>query len=74
MADRDPVPLPAEVRAKLAELELELSEGEFLNLLLAGPVRSIPPPAERTDRSRLCAVVRSSCPHCGGGAERMRRR
>ncbi|XP_071346703.1 disco-interacting protein 2 homolog C isoform X7 [Trachinotus anak] len=27
MADRDPVPLPAEVRAKLAELELELSEG-----------------------------------------------
>lgn len=28
MADRDPVPLPAEVRAKLAELELELSEGE----------------------------------------------
>ncbi len=31
MADRDPVPLPAEVRAKLAELELELSEGEYLN-------------------------------------------
>lgn len=30
MADRDPVPLPAEVRAKLAELELELSEGEYL--------------------------------------------
>lgn len=29
MADRDPVPLPAEVRAKLAELELELSEGEY---------------------------------------------
>lgn len=28
MADRDAVPLPAEVRAKLAELELELSEGE----------------------------------------------
>lgn len=28
MADRDPVPLPVEVRAKLAELELELSEGE----------------------------------------------
>ncbi|KAK5860430.1 hypothetical protein PBY51_021907 [Eleginops maclovinus] len=28
MADRDPVPLPAEVRARLAELELELSEGE----------------------------------------------
>lgn len=31
MADRDPVPLPAEVRAKLAELELELSEGEYLD-------------------------------------------
>ncbi|XP_071346698.1 disco-interacting protein 2 homolog C isoform X2 [Trachinotus anak] len=29
MADRDPVPLPAEVRAKLAELELELSEGDI---------------------------------------------
>lgn len=29
MADRDPVPLPPEVRAKLAELELELSEGEY---------------------------------------------
>lgn len=28
MADRNAVPLPAEVRAKLAELELELSEGE----------------------------------------------
>lgn len=28
MADRDPASLPAEVRAKLAELELELSEGE----------------------------------------------
>ncbi|CAF92626.1 unnamed protein product, partial [Tetraodon nigroviridis] len=27
MADRDPASLPAEVRAKLAELELELSEG-----------------------------------------------
>jgi len=32
MADRDPVPLTAEVRARLAELELELSEGESLNL------------------------------------------
>lgn len=31
MADRDPVPLPAEVRAKLAELELELSEGEYFS-------------------------------------------
>lgn len=30
MADRDSVSLPAEVRAKLAELELELSEGEYL--------------------------------------------
>ncbi|XP_031146868.1 disco-interacting protein 2 homolog C isoform X1 [Sander lucioperca] len=29
MADRDPVPLPAEVRARLAELELELSEGDI---------------------------------------------
>ncbi|XP_034470067.1 disco-interacting protein 2 homolog C isoform X3 [Hippoglossus hippoglossus] len=29
MADREPVPLPAEVRAKLAELELELSEGDI---------------------------------------------
>ncbi|XP_075900567.1 disco-interacting protein 2 homolog C isoform X2 [Nelusetta ayraudi] len=29
MADRDAVPLPAEVRAKLAELELELSEGDI---------------------------------------------
>lgn len=29
MADRDPASLPAEVRAKLAELELELSEGEY---------------------------------------------
>ncbi|XP_058480227.1 disco-interacting protein 2 homolog C isoform X2 [Solea solea] len=29
MADRDPAPLPAEVRAKLAELELELSEGDI---------------------------------------------
>ncbi|KAM9844670.1 disco-interacting protein 2 homolog C [Aulostomus maculatus] len=29
MADRDPVPIPAEVRAKLAELELELSEGDI---------------------------------------------
>ncbi|XP_076003356.1 disco-interacting protein 2 homolog C-like, partial [Genypterus blacodes] len=29
MADRDPVPLPPEVRAKLAELELELSEGDI---------------------------------------------
>ncbi|XP_068196060.1 disco-interacting protein 2 homolog C isoform X2 [Antennarius striatus] len=29
MADRDPGPLPAEVRAKLAELELELSEGDI---------------------------------------------
>ncbi|XP_068605164.1 disco-interacting protein 2 homolog C [Brachionichthys hirsutus] len=29
MADRNPVPLPAEVRAKLAELELELSEGDI---------------------------------------------
>lgn len=29
MAERDPASLPAEVRAKLAELELELSEGEF---------------------------------------------
>ncbi|XP_008296076.1 disco-interacting protein 2 homolog C-like [Stegastes partitus] len=29
MADRDPVPLPAEVRTKLAELELELSEGDI---------------------------------------------
>ncbi|XP_028328199.1 disco-interacting protein 2 homolog C isoform X2 [Gouania willdenowi] len=29
MADRDPVPLPLEVRAKLAELELELSEGDI---------------------------------------------
>lgn len=33
MADRDPVPLPAEVRAKLAELELELSEGEYLGFI-----------------------------------------
>ena len=30
MADRDPGPLPGEVRARLAELELELSEGEYL--------------------------------------------
>ncbi|XP_060940153.1 disco-interacting protein 2 homolog C-like [Limanda limanda] len=29
MADREPVPLPAEMRAKLAELELELSEGDI---------------------------------------------
>ncbi|XP_034559173.1 disco-interacting protein 2 homolog C isoform X1 [Notolabrus celidotus] len=29
MADRDPVPLPTEVRARLAELELELSEGDI---------------------------------------------
>ncbi|KAM7379786.1 hypothetical protein PAMP_005312 [Pampus punctatissimus] len=29
MADRDPAPIPAEVRAKLAELELELSEGDI---------------------------------------------
>ncbi|KAM6919080.1 disco-interacting protein 2 homolog C isoform 1-T1 [Xenentodon cancila] len=29
MADREPVPLPAEVRTKLAELELELSEGDI---------------------------------------------
>ncbi|KAM8849126.1 disco-interacting protein 2 homolog C isoform 2-T2 [Spinachia spinachia] len=29
MADRDPVPLTAEVRARLAELELELSEGDI---------------------------------------------
>ncbi|XP_026168937.1 disco-interacting protein 2 homolog C isoform X2 [Mastacembelus armatus] len=29
MADRDPVQLPAEVRARLAELELELSEGDI---------------------------------------------
>lgn len=29
MADRDPVPVTAEVRARLAELELELSEGEY---------------------------------------------
>ncbi|KAM4604634.1 disco-interacting protein 2 homolog C isoform 2-T2 [Polymixia lowei] len=29
MADRDPVPFPLEVRARLAELELELSEGDI---------------------------------------------
>ncbi|XP_077955775.1 disco-interacting protein 2 homolog C isoform X2 [Gasterosteus aculeatus] len=29
MADRDPVPVTAEVRARLAELELELSEGDI---------------------------------------------
>ncbi|XP_062260778.1 disco-interacting protein 2 homolog C isoform X2 [Platichthys flesus] len=29
MADREPVPFPAEMRAKLAELELELSEGDI---------------------------------------------
>ncbi|XP_072297869.1 disco-interacting protein 2 homolog C isoform X2 [Eucyclogobius newberryi] len=29
MADRDTAPLPAEVRARLAELELELSEGDI---------------------------------------------
>lgn len=28
MADRDALPLPLEVRARLAELELELSEGK----------------------------------------------
>lgn len=29
MADRETIPLPLEVRARLAELELELSEGKF---------------------------------------------
>lgn len=38
MADRDPASLPAEVRAKLAELELELSEGESV----ASPALSLP--------------------------------
>lgn len=46
MADRDPVSLPAEVRAKLAELELELSEGEYFNfpceLGCFGPAVSLP--------------------------------
>lgn len=46
MADRDPVSLPAEVRAKLAELELELSEGEYLDfsaqLACFGPALSLP--------------------------------
>ena len=55
MADRDPVSLPAEVRAKLAELELELSEGEYLNFT-AELARSL---------------ARSLCPGsvaaCGGG-------
>lgn len=32
MADRDLVPLPLEIRARLAELELELSEGTWLLL------------------------------------------
>lgn len=47
MADRDPVSLPAEVRAKLAELELELSEGEYLNFtaeLARSLARSAPAP------------------------------
>lgn len=46
MADRDPVSLPAEVRAKLAELELELSEGEYLDftaeLACFAPAVSLP--------------------------------
>lgn len=35
MADRDTLPLPLEVRDRLAELELELSEGkQYLNVPL----------------------------------------
>lgn len=29
MAERDALPLPLDIRARIAELELELSEGEF---------------------------------------------
>ncbi|MCI4390701.1 hypothetical protein PGIGA_G00125760 [Pangasianodon gigas] len=29
MAERDAVPLPLDIRARIAELELELSEGEW---------------------------------------------
>lgn len=40
MADRDALPLPLEVRARLAELELELSEGmiDILNDLFCSTI------------------------------------
>lgn len=37
MAERDALPLPLDIRARIAELELELSEGEWRFSLLSRP-------------------------------------
>lgn len=65
MADRDALPLPLEVRARLAELELELSEGKshaivlFFIILIqnneGGVEREERPPLSRCGGRWICA-------------------